>query len=92
MVKLRDSPTILVEARVCQQYEFYNNKNMSRSVKFATLLITYEVLLKDKVVLSKIKWNYLMVDEALELKNSEASLYTTLLLLEHTLDQPVNVE
>ncbi|KAK8595957.1 hypothetical protein V6N13_000626 [Hibiscus sabdariffa] len=63
---------------VCQQYEFYNDKKIGRHIKFNTLLTTFEVVLKDKAVLSKIRWNYLMVDEAHRLKNSEAQLYTTL--------------
>ncbi|KAK9125106.1 hypothetical protein Scep_013952 [Stephania cephalantha] len=63
---------------VCQLYEFYTNDKGGRAIKFDALLTTYEVVLKDKVVFSKIKWNYLMVDEAHRLKNCEASLYTTL--------------
>ena len=63
--------------QVCQQHEF-ENKRAGRPIKFNALLTTYEVVLKDRAVLSKIKWNYLMVDEAHRLKNSEAQLYTTL--------------
>ncbi|KAJ6345323.1 hypothetical protein OIU78_008069 [Salix suchowensis] len=65
--------------KVCQQYEFYNDKRAGHPIKFSALLTTYEVVLKDKAFLSKIKWNYLMVDEAHRLKNSEAQLYTALL-------------
>jgi len=63
---------------VCQEYEFYTNKKTGRLIKLNILSTTYEVVLKDRAILSKIKWNHLMVDEAHRLKNSEASLYTSL--------------
>ncbi|XP_024529944.1 protein CHROMATIN REMODELING 5 isoform X2 [Selaginella moellendorffii] len=61
---------------MCQKYEFFT---ASGRAKFNTLITTYELVLKDKDVLSQFKWDFLMVDEAHRLKNNEAALYTELM-------------
>lgn len=46
--------------------------------KFHILITTYEVVLKDVAVLSKIRWKALVVDEAHRLKNPKARLFEEL--------------
>ncbi|BGP09052.1 ATP-dependent DNA helicase Hrp3 [Rhodotorula toruloides] len=46
--------------------------------QFNVLLTTYEFALKDEHELGVLKWQYLMVDEAHRLKNSESALYMAL--------------
>ncbi len=47
--------------------------------KFHILITTYEVVLKDVEVFTKIKWKALIVDEAHRLKNSDSKLFAELL-------------
>ena len=46
--------------------------------KFHVLITTYEVILKDVQVLSKVKWRALIVDEAHRLKNPRSRLFEEL--------------
>lgn len=51
------------------------------ATKFNILITTYEVVLKDISVLSKIKWQALIVDEAHRLKNPKSRLFEELATL-----------
>jgi chromodomain-helicase-DNA-binding protein 1 len=50
----------------------------AKKLKINVLLTTYELTLRDAPELGAIRWQYLMVDEAHRLKNSESQLYEAL--------------
>lgn len=45
---------------------------------FQVLLTTYEYIIKDRPILSKIKWTHMIVDEGHRMKNSNSKLSSTL--------------
>ncbi|KAG1670418.1 hypothetical protein FOA52_010153 [Chlamydomonas sp. UWO 241] len=49
-----------------------------RTTRFEVIITTYELILKDAPILSRIKWSALVVDEAHRLKNAESALYQEL--------------
>ena len=56
-----------------------NRLRKQHVTKFHILITTYEVVLKDVDVFTKIKWKALIVDEAHRLKNSNSKLFEELL-------------
>ncbi|CAG0885583.1 unnamed protein product [Darwinula stevensoni] len=49
-----------------------------RGARFNVLLTTYEYVIKDKAVLSKIRWKYMIIDEGHRMKNHHCKLTQTL--------------
>ena len=68
-----------------REFEFYNKQGgygaSLRPYKFEALITTYELVLKDANTLSRVNWNYLIVDEAHRLKNNDSALYQVQRLL-----------
>lgn len=46
---------------------------------FNVLLTTYEYIIRDKAVLSKIKWVHMIIDEGHRMKNASSKLSITLM-------------
>lgn len=56
-------------------------KNFAQRIRygqFQVLLTTYEFIIKDRPVLSKIKWLHMIVDEGHRMKNAESKLSSTI--------------
>ena len=51
---------------------------------FQVLLTTYEYIIKDRPVLSKIKWLHMIIDEGHRMKNAQSKLTSTLTQYYHT--------
>lgn len=49
-------------------------QNQMRATKFNVLLTTYEYVIKDKAVLAKIQWKYMIIDEGHRMKNHHCKL------------------
>ncbi|KAI8061744.1 SNF2 family N-terminal domain-containing protein [Gongronella butleri] len=49
-----------------------------RQGSFQVLLTTFDFIIKDRPILSKIKWNYLIIDEGHRMKNTNSKLVTVL--------------
>ena len=49
-----------------------------RAPNYAVCITTYEFIVRDKAVLSKVKWQYCIIDEGHRMKNSGSKLSTTL--------------
>ncbi|KAK9824197.1 hypothetical protein WJX72_008454 [[Myrmecia] bisecta] len=64
---------------IIRTFEFYTGRSQGRLYKFDVIITTYELVLKDAATLGKIKWAYMMVDEAHRLKNNESALYQELI-------------
>jgi len=55
-----------------------------RQGKFQVLLTTYEYIIKDRPVLSKIKWFHMIIDEGHRMKNTQSKLTATIQTYYHT--------
>ncbi|GAB7364406.1 hypothetical protein MBLNU230_g4949t1 [Neophaeotheca triangularis] len=64
--------------KIIKEHELLIDGNPNK-IKFNVLLTTYEYILADSDFLSKLKWQFMAVDEAHRLKNRDSQLYAKLM-------------
>jgi ATP-dependent helicase STH1/SNF2 len=74
----RWAPTVKI---ICYKGAPPVRRNLSMAIRqtnWQVLLTTYEFIIKDRAVLSKIKWIYMIIDEGHRMKNTKSKLAQTL--------------
>jgi ATP-dependent helicase STH1/SNF2 len=61
-----------------------NHQQQIRYGQFQVLLTTYEFVIKDRPILSKVKWLHMIVDEGHRMKNANSKLSSTITQYYHT--------
>lgn len=61
-----------------------NHQQQIRYGQFQVLLTTYEFIIKDRPILSKVKWLHMIVDEGHRMKNAGSKLSSTITQYYHT--------
>ncbi len=69
------------EERVRAKAEFLKPDDTTGKYKFDALVCSYEAVLKEKGILGRIPWKYLIIDEAHRIKNENSSLSKAVRLL-----------
>lgn len=68
------APSVLVVSYKGSPQARRTMQNQMRSAKFNVLLTTYEYVIKDKSILAKISWKYMIIDEGHRMKNHHCKL------------------
>ena len=61
-----------------------NLSSLVRAGNFNVVLTTYEYIIRDRPVLSKVKWVHMIIDEGHRMKNNNSKLSVTLMQYYHT--------
>ncbi|PNF17190.1 ATP-dependent helicase brm [Cryptotermes secundus] len=68
------APSVIIVAYKGSPTMRRNIQSQMRATKFNVLLTTYEYIIKDKAVLAKLRWKFMIIDEGHRMKNHHCKL------------------